>query len=70
MKIMPSFTLDYKLPSSGMERFMEMKNYDFLTKNDTIKFVCGSNEDLQKALEIIEKMRRLFESGFRKDRTS
>ena len=26
MKIMPSFTLDYKLPSSGMERFMEMKN--------------------------------------------
>ena len=55
MKIMPSFTLDYKLPSSGMERFMEMKNYDFLTKNDTIKFVCGSNEDLQKALEIIEK---------------
>ena len=55
---------------------MEMKNYDFLTKNDTIKFVCGSNEDLQKALEIIEKkhltkkMRRLFESGFRKDRTS
>ena len=55
MKIMPSITLDYKLPSSGMERFMEMKNYDFLTKNDTIKFVCGSNEDLQKALEIIEK---------------
>lgn len=55
MKIMPSFTLDYKLPSSGMEQFMNMKNYDFLTENDTIKFVCGSHEDLNKALEIIEK---------------
>lgn len=55
MKIMPSFTLDYKLPSSGMEQFMNLKNYNFLTENDTIKFVCGSHEDLQKALEIIEK---------------
>lgn len=57
MKKMPSFTLDYKLPSSGMEQFMEMKNYNFLTENDTVKFVCGSNEDLQKALEIIERKR-------------
>lgn len=55
MKIMPSFTLDYKLPSSGMEQFMNMKNYRFLTDNDTVKFVCGSHEDLKKALEIIEK---------------
>ncbi|MDE5648570.1 MAG: radical SAM protein, partial [Oscillospiraceae bacterium] len=35
MKIMPSFTLDYKLPSSGMEQFMNLKNYNFLTENDT-----------------------------------
>lgn len=55
MKKPPSFTLDYKLPSSGMEQFMEMKNYNFLTENDTVKFVCGNNEDLLKALEIIEK---------------
>lgn len=55
MKIIPSFTLDYKLPSSGMEQFMNMKNYNFLTNNDTVKFVCGSHEDLQKAMEIIEK---------------
>lgn len=57
MEIMPSFTLDYKLPSSGMEQFMEMKNYNFLTKNDTVKFVCGSREDLEKAREIIEGQR-------------
>ncbi|MGN1480821.1 putative 7-carboxy-7-deazaguanine synthase QueE [Porcipelethomonas sp.] len=55
LKIMPSFTLDYKLPSSGMENFMDMKNYNFLTENDTVKFVCGSYEDLEKALDIIEK---------------
>lgn len=55
MKIMPSFTLDYKLPSSGMEEHMEMKNYNFLTGNDTVKFVCGSMADLEKAKEIIGK---------------
>lgn len=49
----PFFTLDYKLPSSGMEKFMEMKNYDFLTQNDTVKFVCGTREDLKRSLEII-----------------
>lgn len=57
LKVMPSFTLDYKLPSSGMESLMDMKNYNFLTENDTVKFVCGSHRDLQKALEIIEKKR-------------
>lgn len=57
MKIMPSFTLDYKLPSSGMEEHMEMKNYNFLTENDTVKFVCGSMADLEKAREIIKKYR-------------
>ncbi len=55
MKIMPSFTVDYKLPSSDMEQFMTVGNYDFLTKNDTVKFVCGSLEDLEKARAIIEE---------------
>lgn len=53
--IRPSFTLDYKLPSSGMESFMNMKNYDFLTPEDTVKFVCGDAVDLEKALEVIHK---------------
>ncbi len=55
LQIVPSFTLDYKLPSSGMEQFMDMGNYGFLTENDTVKFVCGSHEDLEKALHIINK---------------
>lgn len=51
----PSVTLDYKLPSSGMEMHMLMENYAHLTGNDTVKFVSGSREDLERALEIIEK---------------
>ena len=51
----PSVTLDYKLPSSGMEKHMLMSNYDRLTNNDTVKFVAGSHDDLEKALEVIKK---------------
>lgn len=55
MKARPSFTLDYKLASSGMEAFMDMNNYAFLTPDDTVKFVCGSHEDMEKALDIINR---------------
>ncbi len=50
----PSFTMDYKLPSSGMEKSMDLDNFDVLTKSDTLKFVCGSIEDLDKARELIK----------------
>lgn len=49
----PSFTMDYKLPSSGMEKHMCLENFEILEKKDTVKFVSGSIEDLKKALEII-----------------
>ena len=49
----PSFTMDYKLPSSGMERMMALENFDFLTEKDTVKFVSGSMADLEKARELI-----------------
>lgn len=50
-----SITLDYKCPSSGMESFMVMENYDVLRSYDTVKFVVGDRADLDKAREIIEK---------------
>ncbi len=50
-----SFTMDYKLSSSGMESFMKTENFSVLRRNDTVKFVAGSPEDLNKALEIIRK---------------
>jgi 7-carboxy-7-deazaguanine synthase len=49
----PVFTMDYKLPSSGYESRMLLKNMECLRKEDTVKFVSGSRQDLERALEII-----------------
>jgi len=50
-----SFTMDYKLLTSGMTEFMNLLNFELLRKNDTVKFVSGSMEDLTRAKEIIER---------------
>ena len=50
----PFFTLDYKLPDSGMESHMLVDNYRYLCQEDAVKFVAGSRRDLEKAAEIIE----------------
>lgn len=49
----PSFTMDYKLPGSGMESKMDKENLKLLTKNDTVKFVAGSKEDLERFSEVV-----------------
>lgn len=51
----PDFTLDYKLPSSGMESRMLTENYRYLAACDVVKFVAGTEADLEKAEEIIER---------------
>lgn len=53
----PSFTMDYKLPSSNMEDKMSLGNFKHLTKRDTIKFVAGSMEDLEKVKYLIDKFK-------------
>lgn len=50
-----SFTLDYKTPSSKMEKFMNLDNYKYLKRKDTIKFVCGSIDDLKTSKSIMDK---------------
>ncbi len=50
-----SFTLDYKLPVSLMEHKMNLDNYKYINKSDSVKFVCGTKEDLLKAKEIMLK---------------
>ncbi len=50
-----SMTMDYKSPSSGMNGKMFMDNFGYIDKGDTVKFVCGSEEDMQNALDIINK---------------
>ncbi len=52
----PSFTMDYKLPGSLMEASMLVSNFSFLTMKDTVKFVAGSIEDLDRAREIIRRI--------------
>ncbi len=49
----PLFTMDYKLPSSGMESSMCLENFQYLSESDTVKFVSGSISDLERAKEII-----------------
>lgn len=51
----PVFTMDYKLPGSGCEGYMNADNFAKLQADDTVKFVSGSITDLDKAREIIEK---------------
>lgn len=50
-----TFTLDYKLKGSGMEKYMDLTNYNLLRKNDVIKFVVSDYDDLEKTKEIIKK---------------
>lgn len=50
-----SFTMDYKLPDSGMEDKMCHDNFQILRKNDVVKFVSGSVKDLVRAKEIIDR---------------
>ncbi len=49
----PAVTADYKLPSSGMEKYMLTENFAYLTFRDAVKFVVGDICDLVRAEEII-----------------
>ncbi len=49
----PAVTADYKLPSSGMEKYMLTENFSSLTLRDAVKFVVGDKCDLLRAEEII-----------------
>lgn len=48
------FTMDYKLIVSGMEDHMKKDNFAFLLPKDTVKFVVGSSEDLERMRKIIK----------------
>jgi 7-carboxy-7-deazaguanine synthase len=50
-----SFTMDYKLPSSGCEAGMLTDNFRLLGQEDTVKFVSGSRDDLERAADIISE---------------
>ena len=68
----PAVTADYKLPLSGMEKYMLTENFSYLTLQDAVKFVVGDMCDLARAEEIIngyglkEKCRIYFSPVFGK----
>ena len=51
----PSFTIDYKLPDSGMTEWMCMDNFKQPDAGDTVKFVAGSMEDMEHAKTVMEE---------------
>lgn len=55
-----SWVVDYKLPSSGMEKFMNLENFSCNGSTDFVKFVISDFQDLERALMVkkqIEKLR-------------
>lgn len=48
-----TFTIDYKLSASDMEKNMLLDNYQYIKSKDTIKFVVANTYDLGKTNEII-----------------
>lgn len=53
-----SFTMDYKMSSSNMEKKMYLPNLTSLRERDTLKLVCGQ-EDLSDIAKIIENVHPL-----------
>lgn len=55
------FTIDYKLPSSGMEKRMLMSNFFALKPSDVVKFVVGREDDIGVMLSVVEQMASHYE---------
>lgn len=47
------YTMDVKCPSSGMETHNDMNNFQYLNEDDVVKFVVGSEQDLNYMKNII-----------------
>lgn len=55
------FTIDYKLPTSGVEDKMLWSNFESLMPQDVVKFVVGSDEDFDRMIEVVGKMKRIYD---------
>ena len=47
--------IDFKCPTSGMEKKNRWENVGFLRNNDEVKFVIGAREDYDWSKEMMEK---------------
>ena len=55
------YTIDYKLPSSGMTDRMIWNNFLSLRPCDVIKFVAGSDEDINMMKAVMDKLTEKYE---------
>lgn len=55
------YTIDYKLPSSGMTDRMIWDNFLSLRPCDVIKFVVGSDEDINMMKAVMDKLTEKYE---------
>ncbi|HEY8348178.1 MAG TPA: radical SAM protein [Symbiobacteriaceae bacterium] len=51
------WVLDMKVPSSGQSHAMHMESLDLLRPEDEVKFVVGTEEDLQWSADLIRRYR-------------
>ena len=55
------YTMDWKCKSSGMSDRMKMENLATLCKDDVLKFVVGSVEDLQETENVVAQLSQIVE---------
>jgi 7-carboxy-7-deazaguanine synthase len=48
-----SIVMDWKVPSSGMNKMMNANNLDFLMEQDQLKFIVWTKEDLDEVEKIV-----------------
>ena len=53
-----SWVLDYKLPSSGMEKHMDDVNFTYLVASDYVKFVIQDEVDYKEACYVKERLEK------------
>ena len=49
------YTMDYKCTGSGMKKFMRTANFKELGREDVLKFVVGSEEDLEDMKQVVTR---------------
>lgn len=54
------YTIDYKLPSSGMTDKMLWRNFKNLRPADVVKFVVGSDEDVDVMKSVMESLTEIY----------
>ena len=59
------YTMDWKCKSSGMSDRMKMENLATLCKDDVLKFVVGSAEDLQETESVVAQLSQILDHSSR-----